>query len=233
MKAVILNSGIGSRMGKFTEGNPKCLTLLDGTTLLGHQLTILSSLGIGEFIITTGPFAEKIEEYVKKHFPNLSVTYVHNPKYSETNYIYSLYLARENLDDDIILMHGDIVCDPIILKRVMMHDGNGVLINRESELPKKDFKGRLENDRVTEIGIHIFDENCYELMPVYKLSRAAARAWLEEIENFVEANNVEVYAEEAFNKINSEIGLGPISYTEFCMEIDTPQDLEEAKNRFR
>ena len=41
----------------------------------------------------------------------MSFTFVENPIYDKTNYIYSMYLAREYLKDDILLLHGDLVFD--------------------------------------------------------------------------------------------------------------------------
>ena len=55
MKALILNSGIGKRMGVLTKEHPKCMTELhDGETILSRQLRQLSVYGISDVVITTG-----------------------------------------------------------------------------------------------------------------------------------------------------------------------------------
>ena len=57
MKALLLNSGLGSRMGALTKNQPKCMTeLTDGETILSRQLRLLSDCGIQEAVITTGSF---------------------------------------------------------------------------------------------------------------------------------------------------------------------------------
>ena len=44
MKALIYNSGTGSRMGKLTEDKPKCLLPLPGgETILSRQLRLLAA----------------------------------------------------------------------------------------------------------------------------------------------------------------------------------------------
>ena len=68
IKALILNSGKGSRMGDITSTHPKCMTNITPTeTILSRQLKQLVEYGISEIIITTGPFADKIKEYLTQY----------------------------------------------------------------------------------------------------------------------------------------------------------------------
>ena len=91
MKAIILNSGLGKRMGPLSRHNPKCLIeISQDETILSRQIRILSQNGINSIIMTTGPFENKIKKYVAQHFPSLNIEYVKNPKYATTNYLYSL-----------------------------------------------------------------------------------------------------------------------------------------------
>ena len=61
MKALIFNSGLGSRMGDSTRSHPKCMTeLTGGETILHRQLRLLAAAGIREVVITTGPFREQL-----------------------------------------------------------------------------------------------------------------------------------------------------------------------------
>ena len=55
MKALILNSGLGSRMGVLTSEHPKCMTEISGReTILSRQLRQVADAGISEVVITTG-----------------------------------------------------------------------------------------------------------------------------------------------------------------------------------
>ena len=101
MKALLLNSGLGSRMGALTKNQPKCMTeLTDGETILSRQLRLLSDCGIQEAVITTGAFDEAVAEYCKSLELPLDISFVKNPLYDRTNYIYSIYCARELLRDE-------------------------------------------------------------------------------------------------------------------------------------
>ena len=52
MKALILNSGLGTRMGVLTSEHPKCMTEISPTeTILSRQLRQLCSVGIREAVI--------------------------------------------------------------------------------------------------------------------------------------------------------------------------------------
>ncbi len=234
MKALILNSGIGKRMVHLTRNNPKCLVeLSNNDTILSRQLRMLENNGIVDIVMTTGPYKDVLTEYVTEKFPNLNVEYFFNPDFDSTNYIYSIYLARKKLHDDILLLHGDMVFDEKVLQSLLDNpEKNLVLVNREAETSEKDFKGRINNEIVVEIGVNIFGEDCYTLMPVYKLKESKFAVWLNEIEKFVANQNLSVYAENAFNAVSDRINLKPCYYSNIlCMEVDTPEDLEIVKQK--
>ena len=229
MKAILLNSGIGNRMGELTSSSPKALVrLTPNITILDHQLKSLQDNGINHVIVTTGPFRDQLASHIEKNFPLLKINFVHNPDYQTTNYIYSLHLIpNELLTDDVIMMHGDLVFSPNLVYSILSSSlGNTVLINKTIPLPKKDFKGRIESDHITEIGIDIFDKNCYALMPLYKLTKGFFLRWKIEIAKYIKQGINDVYAENAFNDISEEIILQPFYYSdEHCFEVDTPEDL--------
>ena len=233
MKAVILNSGVGSRMGELTEDKPKCLVQIsDSDTILSHQLKLLVSVGIFDIVITIGPYGNIIPDYVKSNFPDLDVAYVVNEKYDTTNYIYSMFLADNYLREDIILMHGDIVMEEKVLTNLLNDTRkNLVIIDSTIELPEKDFKAKIKNNIVKEIDVNIKkDKNVFFLLPIYKLSKKSMENWMDEINKFIQRDEKSVYAENAFNSISSELELITMDIKGgFCMEVDTEEDLELAK----
>lgn len=235
MKAMLLNSGVGKRLRPFTNQNPKCLTLVNGETILEHEIKHLLHYGIKDVLITTGPFEEKIKEIIKGKFPEVNAVYVRSDKPDSTNYIYSMWLARDLIDDDILLMHGDMVFDRKLLGRLLDSDfDNCVLVNNKIKVPEKDFKCRIKDNNIKIIGVNVFGKDAFFLAPVYKFSKDDFNAWLREIEKFVKEGNVIVYAEDAFNNISDQIKLYPIYYgDEFCMEIDNFEDLEIARKFFK
>lgn len=232
MKALILNSGRGKRLRPLTEDKPKALIKIGDKTILGYQLDNLIGCNIKNIIITTGPFEDKIKMYVGEKYPVINVSYVNNPKYETTNYIYSMWLTKELIDDDIILLHGDLLFEKKLLERMINEEcENCVLVNREIKAPKKDFKAVIENNRVVKIGVAFSGVNAFFSAPLYKFSKSDFLYWLVEIEKFIIEGDVNSYAEDAFNKISDKIILSPLYFdAELCMEIDIKEDLEIAKN---
>ena len=86
MKALILNSGMGTRMGCYTKEHPKCMTdLIGGETILSRQLDLLCKQGIKEVVITTGYFDKVLIEYCNLLNLPLKYEFVFNPLYDKTN----------------------------------------------------------------------------------------------------------------------------------------------------
>ena len=235
MQALILASGKGERLFPVTKEIPKPLVEIGKKAILGSQIDNLVSCGITDVIITTGFFEGKIKEYIKENYPNLNVCYVNNPKYETTNYIYSMWLTKELIDDDIILLHGDLLFERKLLVRLINERcENGVLVNRKMKPPEKDFKAVIENNRVVKIGVEFYGENAFFSAPFYKFSKLDFLFWVVEIENFIKRGDVKSYAEDVFNKISDKIVLCPLYFDdELCMEIDTMEDLEMGRNLFR
>lgn len=234
MKALILNSGLGSRMDNLTATYPKCMTkLLNDETILSRQLKMLRSVGINEIIITTGAFAAVLEDYVKSLGKYENCQFIYNPEYETTNYIFSIYLARQYLDDDILLIHGDVVFEYSVLIKMLEFTRSCVAISSSRKLPKKDFKAVVCGDIVEKIGIEFF-ENAFSAQPIYKLKREDWIKWLNQIRIFCERGDKKCYAEAALNVISSQGFLHSCDMLEmFCNEIDTEKDLKIVLEKLR
>ena len=233
MKAVILASGLGRRLMPLTKTIPKCLIELNGLTILEKIISSLIEYNIIDIIITTGHFSSKIKDFVKnKYEGRINVVYVENPIYDKTNYIYSLWLTKEFTEnDDIVLLHGDLVYDPKLIERIVSADKSSVLIKKHGELPEKDFKARIKNGLISEIGVNVFGNDAKFCMPVYYFLKDDFKKLLAEIGEFTKNSKLNFYVEDAFNKISDQIKLHPVYYDkEFCMEVDDFNDLETARN---
>jgi len=232
MLAVILNSGMGTRMGGMTEESPKCFVrLADGRTILERQLRLLAEAGVRDVLITTGPFPGLIEDFTARHFPALNAAFVRNDRYAETNYIYSLYLARDRLDTDILLMHGDLVFSGDVLAQVMACGESCMVCDSTLPLPEKDFKAVTDGARIAKVGVEFF-HSAVAAQPLYKLLRKDWAVWREAITGFCEAGQVRVYAENAFNGVSDRCAIRPLDVCGgFCREVDDPADLEAVNNQ--
>ena len=232
MKALILNSGLGRRMGVLTSEHPKCMTEISGTeTILSRQLRLLAAAGIRDVVITTGYFDNIIVNYCHSLRLPLEITFVNNPRYAETNYIYSIYCARELLDDDILLLHGDLVFEPSVLDDLLAAENSCMKVSSTLPLPEKDFKAVVRDGRVYQVGVEFFS-SAMEAQALYKLNRADWRVWLAEIVRFCESGQDNCYAEKALNGISERCPIYACDVgNRLCAEIDTPEDLAAVSAR--
>jgi len=226
MKVLILNSGLGSRMGVLTSEHPKCMTEISPKdTILSRQLRLISEAGIEEVVMTTGAFDNVLVDYCNHLDLPLKITFVNNPVYKDTNYIYSIYCAREHLDDDIILMHGDLVFEQTVFDDVVNSEKSCMTVSSTRPLPDKDFKAVVQGDRITKVGIEFFD-NAVTAQPLYMLKKANWKVWLDKIIEFCENENVKCYAENAFNEVSDSCMVYPLDVkNQLCSEIDSSEDL--------
>ena len=237
MKALILNSGLGSRMGALTAEHPKCMTeIAPGETIVSRQLAMLAERGIREVVMTTGACSDVLEAYCRSLELPLQIVFVKNPLYAETNYIYSIYCARAYLtDDDIILMHGDLVFDPTVLDDVLASGTSCMTVSSALPLPDKDFKAVLADGCVQKVGVAFFS-HALAAQPLYHLKQAEWQKWLSGIIAYCESGDPEkrkCYAENALNEIPDK-QIAPLDFGgRLCAEIDNADDLAAVTARLR
>lgn len=235
MKAFILNSGVGRRMGDISSHKPKALTEIGaGYTILSRQLEQVARAGIREAVITTGPFSDLLRAHVESLGLPLNVRYVHNPDYASTNYIVSMHLAAPLLEgDDIFFVHGDLVLEDGVLRDLLRASDSVMAVDSALPLPQKDFKARLCGRRIAAIGVDLFGADCVACQPAYKWLAADFARWLRAVAAFVARGDTAVYAENAFNASSGSIPLVPLELAgRLCNEIDNPEDLHAVGGRF-
>jgi len=98
-RAIILAAGRGSRMGRETANKPKCFNRLAGKRLLDWQIKSLNAVNIHDILIVRGYKGEMFDGHIKK---------VDNPKWQETNMVYSLFCANA-FNGNTIVSYSDIV----------------------------------------------------------------------------------------------------------------------------
>lgn len=234
MKALILNSGLGKRMGALTNEHPKCMTSISANdTILSRQLKQIASAGITEIVMTTGLFDDILVEYCYSLKLPLTYTFIKNPVYAETNYIYSIYCARQYLNDDIILMHGDLVFDNNVFDNLLNCQTSCMTVSSTLKLPDKDFKAVIDNGKIIKVGIEFFDD-AMAAQPLYKLSKTDWTIWLESIIDFCEKGKVKCYAENALNEVSNKCDIKALDVKDaLCNEIDNPEDLKTVSERLK
>ena len=230
MKVIILNSGMGTRLGDLTKDKPKSLVNIGSNeTIFSKSISILSKLGVDEFIITTGYLNDILKEYASTMFPDVNFKFIHNPLYDKTNYIKSIDLIPD-LDDNVILLHGDLVFEEQVAECVINSKKSCVIIDSTIKIPDDDFKAKITNNEVKYIGVDYFENDAVACQPFYKLKKEDWALWKNKIREFCDGGNTNVYAENALNILTDEIIINAIDIKgQLCMEIDTKEDLAKVK----
>jgi NDP-sugar pyrophosphorylase family protein len=119
MQVIILAAGIGIRLRPITYEVPKVMAKIRNKELILYQLESISKIkNISEIIIVVGYKREKIKKLVGDRYKGIKIRYVDNIEYKTTNNIYSLYLALPYITEELLLMEGDIIFKPKLLKKV-------------------------------------------------------------------------------------------------------------------
>jgi choline kinase len=121
MKAIILSAGQGKRLGPLTRSTPKCLLpVKDDVPVLGHQLKALAACGVHDVTVMVGFGAEQVERYLADHpVPGLRARTCFNPFYATSDNLVTCWLARPLMDGDFLLLNGDTLFVPDVLRRLL------------------------------------------------------------------------------------------------------------------
>jgi choline kinase len=235
MNAVILAAGVASRLRPLTDSVPKCLLPVGGRSILHRTLTNLVDEGIRRVVIVTGYRAAQIREAVAAEFPRLDAVFIHNPVYETTNNMYSLWLAREALASDaMLLLDSDIVFDRRIVGALTgSGHANCLALNASVALGDEEIKVRADGGgRITEISKQVPPaEAVGESIGIELFSAPATRELLGVAGRMItEEQLVNVFYEAAFERaIRAGMDLRAVDVSRWpCMEIDTAGDLETA-----
>ena len=119
MKAIILAAGMGTRLRPITMSVPKCLVPVNSRPILEHQLEALMLAGVQDVVLVVGHLAELISGKYGASYGGMNIHYVQNHIYDRTNNIYSLWLAKQHLNSQVLLLEADLVFEPELLQRLV------------------------------------------------------------------------------------------------------------------
>ncbi len=128
MKAVFLIAGRGRRLRPYTDERPKCMVPLHGAPLLSTALRMVSEVGVREAVLVVGHMEDVIRQTYGDAFAGVALRYVSNPDYATTNNLYTMWLARKELDDDVLLLEGDLRYDAGVLRDLVAHPAANVAV---------------------------------------------------------------------------------------------------------
>ena len=239
MKAIILAAGVGSRLRPLTDNSPKSLLTVGDKKILERMIENLLSVDVKEIAIVTGYLHEKVEAFVAERFPELSVTFIHNDKYLDTNTGYSLLLTREFAkDDSFVKFDADVVFDREILEKLLTSSyETSLCIDRNINLAAEEVKVKVDdNNRVLRAHKTVPPEEAIgESIGIEKISADCAKQLYAELEEMMQdpANHQEYY-EGAYERL-IDTGV-PFYATDITglkwVEIDNHDDFQLAQEYF-
>ena len=117
MKAVIMAGGQGTRLQKMNRAIPKPMFPVNGKPIIEFQIESLKKSGLDDIIVVTGYLGDVIKDYCKggKQW-NVNITYITEQQPLGTGG--ALFYLKDEIQDDFILLFGDLILD-IDWKRFM------------------------------------------------------------------------------------------------------------------
>jgi L-glutamine-phosphate cytidylyltransferase len=124
MKVIILAAGRGSRLTPLTDDKPKCLVKLFGKSLLEWQIEKFRKFGINDISVVTG--------YKKELISFDGIKIYHNKNFEKTNMIETLFCAKKEINEMVIVSYGDIIFqDDVIQKLIESKEDFSIIVDKE------------------------------------------------------------------------------------------------------
>ncbi len=234
--ALLLAAGMGSRLFPLTKSSPKCLTLVNEKSILERLVNNLKKQGFKRLVIVTGYKNECIIDFLGSHSGDLSIEYIYSPLYLTTNNIYSLWMARNIINEPFVLFESDLVLNTSLLDEMVFPDKmavakmqpwlNGATVSLNKQQQVTEFhKGTT--DTYTDIR--------YKTVNIYSFSLSSWRAIIKRLNQYISVGNVSCYYETVFAEMVADKSLSfeSVSFdNKPWYEIDTINDLSEAEKLF-
>ena len=154
MKVLILSAGQGRRLLPYTAESPKCTIPVLGRSVIEWQIDALLSLDIDRVTVVVGYGADCVERLMKKCYGMKRIKLLYNPEFAETNNLVSCWAAREEMNEDFILLNGDTLFEESVLRRLLEAPVRPVTvtIDHKKSYDADDMKVTLEGSRLVNIG---------------------------------------------------------------------------------
>lgn len=232
--AILLSAGQGRRLSPLTDDRPKCTVDIGGRSLVEWQVRSLIDCGVTEISIVTGFRADQIRDALDAAKLPVEIEYIFNPFYTVADNIGSCWMARERIGEDSLLINGDTLFDPRILKKVLAEASApvSVTIDRKGAYDGDDMKVRLSDDRLTDIGKMLSDPIDGESIGMLKFSRGGGRLFIDTLENVLsDVAALKLWYLSIIDRIakTGEVGFVDIEGLPWA-EVDFMQDLDAARD---
>jgi len=233
VRAIVLAAGVGWRLKPHTEATPKCLLDLGGKTLLHRYLEAFAALGIPEAVLVVGYLKEQVAAEAARGPAGVKVRVVENNRYMRGN-ILSLWHARQEFDDDVLIMDADVLFPQELLARLLATpDMNAIAVDEQFRDTGEEQKVVCEDEWVVEVTKKIGHDSRIrgEAIGMLRLSAEAAEILRGILEEFIETGKDSLEYEDAFRELAGEVPIGVVEVGDLpWIEIDFQDDLTRARD---
>jgi len=237
-QAVLLAAGRGSRLDPFTAELPKCLVRVGEQSILVRLLEELESFGIEKVILVHGYKGDLIMEAIGPLWKSMNIEYVENNAWSQSNNMYSLFLASPHIDGDFLLCESDILLEPGGLKGLEQANKAAVspfTVGMSGSSLLTDQNGKVVSMKVSSNHDHSPDLP-FKTVNIYSLDYNSYRSSILPImKTQVQEGDLNVFYELAIAKAidKNRLCLQAIDFSQRqWIEVDSPDDLEKARLMF-
>jgi choline kinase len=234
--AVLLAAGTGSRLQPLTDNAPKCLSEINGVSILQRLVDCLCSNGFQRLIVVVGYLDHRIREFFDDYANDLTIDYVINSRYATTNNIYSLWLARAVIGEPFLLVESDVVFDATLLKDMLQPNKIAISSNQTwmngttvtVDLLQRVLEYQMDSAEVSGKVLH-------KTVNIYSFTKASWDCVASRLSQYVIAGRVNEYYELVLAEMiaDGSLALDAVAFDggRWC-EVDTLADLREAELMF-
>ena len=226
MQAIILAAGVGSRLKKLTGGSSKSLVEVGGRPLILHTLEALADHGVGPVMVIVGHEADEVQRVIGERAETLL-----NERFTETNSLYSLWLAREWITGPFVLLNCDLFFDPKVLDVLLEEPGNVLAYDSTSSRGREQTKVAIKQRRVVDIGKDLPPASARgESLGMLKFDEDGARAMFATADHLICDGHEQAWVMEATRAVCAQVPVYGINVAGAAWtEIDFPYDLDVAR----
>ena len=232
MKGIILAAGESKRLRPLTNDIPKCLISVGNQSIIDYQIKALINNQITEIVVVVGYMAETIMKKLTTDYPDLQFKFIYNPIYGQTNTVYSLWLASQELDDDVIYFNADVLTHPDVISRLVESEYDTCLANNHDSIDEEAVKMIITPEkRITEISKQVsLDKAAGEFIGIAKFSKKYNQLFKKNLTKVVKQGEINNYFESAIQEGLEDYPIFELDITDLpVIEIDFPEDLAQAK----
>lgn len=170
MRVLIMAAGVGSRISRHLQGQPKCCVKIKDTPLIRYTVELLNKKGIKDIAIVTGYAQDFIIDALK----GLEYKHYFNPFFDVTNSIASTWFAKDFLQnsDDYIIMNGDVFIEENILDTLLENSKSPLFLADSTRVEDADYRFNYKDNKLVKYGKDIsIEETTGEYVGIAKIKK--------------------------------------------------------------